>query len=178
MTPKQKALDAARKAYVLAAKRNDGPNDTVSAIIAAYEKEREAQRKAKRLPSGELLDNMPSFVRDLTRRVCARHDVEIEWVLGDAPLGQRYATAAARREIWTTLYGKPYGLGHISYPMIAGWFDRDHSSVMYAVKKTPRPSIKMDRLPKPPPHAAEAIRIVMRVRAENRRYNQRQKEKA
>lgn len=178
MSPKQKALDAAHKAYLLAAKRNDGPTATVAAIVEAYEKEREAQRKAKRLPSGELLDNMPSFVRDLTRRVCARHDVEVEWVLGDAPPGQRYTTAAARREIWTTLYGKPYGLGHISYPMIAGWFDRDHTSVMHAVKKTPRPSVKMDRLPKPPPHAAEAIRIVMRVRAENRRYNQRQKEKA
>lgn len=176
MTPKQKALDAARKAYVLAAKRNDGPTDTVSAIIAAYEKER-GPRKAQRLSASELWANMPAFVRVITKNVCERRDVEIDWLLADTPpLGQRYAVADARSEICRSLYGRAYGKGHISYTMLGRWFGRDHATIMHTVKKPERLSVKLERTVRLTPTAEEAIASLIRRRALRRASYKRQQE--
>lgn len=181
MTPKQKALDAARKAYVLAVKRNDGPTDTVAAIIVAYEGAREP-RKPKRRPASELWAAMPSFVRVTTQRICERHGVEVDWLMAEhAPPGQRYIVADARTEIFKALYGRAYGRGHISYQMIGRWFGRDHATVMHAVKKPERLSSKLERTarPMPPtPTVEQAAAYLIRRRASARaRYKRRVEER-
>lgn len=183
MTPKQKALDAAHKAYLLAAKRNDGPTATVAAIVEAYEKAH-GPRKTQRPSTSELWANMPSFVRVITKNVCERRDVEIDWLLADsAPLGQRYAVADARSEICRSLYGRAYGKGHISYTMLGQWFGRDHTTIMHAVKKPERLSVKLERLsvkpeclPRSIPTAEEAIAAIIRRRALRRASYKRQQE--
>lgn len=176
MTPKQKALDAAHKAYLLAAKRNDGPTATVAAIVEAYEKAHRP-RKAQRPSTSELWANMPAFVRVITKNVCERCDVEIDWLLADsAPLGQRYAVADARSEICRSLYGRAYGIGHISYTMLGQWFGRDHTTIMYTVKKPERLSVKRERLPQPTPTAEEAIAAMIRRKALRRASYKRQQE--
>ena len=176
MTPKQKALDAAHKAYLLAAKRNDGPTATVAAIVEAYEKAH-GPRKTQRPSTSELWANMPSFVRVITKNVCERCDVEIDWLLADsAPLGQRYAVADARSEICRSLYGRAYGKGHISYTMLGQWFGRDHTTIMYTVKKPERLSVKRERLPQPTPTAEEAIAAMIRRKALRRASYKRQQE--
>lgn len=176
MTPKQKALDAAHKAYLLAAKRNDGPTATVAAIVEAYEKAH-GPRKTQRPSTSELWANMPSFVRVITKNVCERCDVEIDWLLADsAPLGQRYAVADARSEICRSLYGRAYGKGHISYTMLGQWFGRDHTTIMYTVKKPERLSVKLERLPQPTPTAEEAIAAMIRRKALRRASYKRQQE--
>ena len=176
MTPKQKALDAAHKAYLLAAKRNDGPTATVAAIVEAYEKAH-GPRKTQRPSTSELWANMPSFVRVITKNVCERRDVEIDWLLADsAPLGQRYAVADARSEICRSLYGRAYGKGHISYTMLGQWFGRDHTTIMHTVKKPERLSVKRERLPQPTPTAEEAIAAIIRRRALRRASYKRQQE--
>ena len=176
MTPKQKALDAAHKAYLLAAKRNDGPTATVAAIVEAYEKAH-GPRKTQRPSTSELWANMPSFVRVITKNVCERRDVEIDWLLADsAPLGQRYAVADARSEICRSLYGRAYGKGHISYTMLGQWFGRDHTTIMHTVKKPERLSVKRERLPQPTPTAEEAIAAMTRRKALRRASYKRQQE--
>ena len=176
MTPKQKALDAAHKAYLLAAKRNDGPTATVAAIVEAYEKAH-GPRKTQRPSTSELWANMPSFVRVITKNVCERRDVEIDWLLADsAPLGQRYAVADARSEICRSLYGRAYGKGHISYTMLGQWFGRDHTTIMHTVKKPERLSVKRERLPQPTPTAEEAIAAMIRRKALRRASYKRQQE--
>ena len=176
MTPKQKALDAAHKAYLLAAKRNDGPTATVAAIVEAYEKAH-GPRKTQRPSTSELWANMPSFVRVITRNVCERRDVEIDWLLADsAPPGQRYAVADARSEICRSLYGRAYGKGHISYTMLGQWFGRDHTTIMHTVKKPERLSVKRERLPQPTPTAEEAIAAMIRRKALRRASYKRQQE--
>lgn len=176
MTPKQKALDAAHKAYLLAAKRNDGPTATVAAIVEAYEKAY-GPRKKQRPSTSELWANMPSFVRVITKNVCERRDVGIDWLLADsAPLGQRYAVADARSEICRSLYGRAYGKGHISYTMLGQWFGRDHTTIMHTVKKPERLSVKRERLPQPTPTAEEAIAALIRRKALRRASYKRQQE--
>ena len=47
-------------------------------------------------------------------------------------------TALARREAMARLRSMPWGKGKPTVTMIAKWFNRDHSTVVYALKRAAR----------------------------------------
>lgn len=91
-----------------------------------------ARDRARNIPPFPF-HNLPPRVRDVLREEAERHTVRVEDLLG--PSAAR-SVSHARWVVWSRLRALTMPGGQaISYPQIAAWFRRDHTTVMYGVRR-------------------------------------------
>jgi len=70
----------------------------------------------------------PGWARQIVAAVCEQHDVAVEVLIGQS----RHKLHIKAR--WDALYRIKAAKPAASYPLIARWFKRDHTAVLYAVE--------------------------------------------
>ena len=91
-----------------------------------------ARRSARNIPPFPF-HNLPPRVREVLREEAERHTVSVVDLLG--PCAAR-SVSHARWVVWYRLRALTMPGGQpISYPQIAAWFRRDHTTIIYGVRR-------------------------------------------